>query len=85
MSGGLQPRARRDSVTAIRPPIDQYSSIIMETHRAQRTDVTVIVHGESDGLVRVLHGLCNVAVRKALQDSTASTPSPVQALESAIS
>lgn len=57
------------AVTPLRRPVDQYSSITMETHRASNADVMVIVHGESDGLVRVLHGLCHAAVRDALLQS----------------
>lgn len=43
-----------------------YHAVIMETHRIMQADVTVIVHGESDGLVRTLHDLCQAAIRHAI-------------------
>lgn len=62
-------RRSRDAAHPFGPYTDQYSTIVMETHRVPKADVTVIVHGQSDGLVRVLHGLCNAAVRHAMQAS----------------
>lgn len=64
------------AIAGHRRSVGEYDAVIMETHRARHGDVIVIVHGQSDGLVRTLHALCRTALRQVLDREQVAHDAP---------